>query len=158
MDIDKEFQLNLHNEDKASEWIHNLLNESPYHILSAKNPTIGKWSMSRLWFSWMESTGKFMASQGITQPLMITQDGKQYGSRPFNKNDAYELFSSKLLSDGNGDRLSWSKAGREDRRAATRGERVFAMQRHEQWMIERGIRYLNPKDSDYLKAIGEQEK
>lgn len=152
-----EFQLTLHNIDKANDWLIELLNESPYHILKAKNPAIGKWTMTKLWRSWMGSTGKFMAARGVNM-LVVNDKDVCIGERPFDHNDAHELFTSKYLSDNNGQRLSWSKKGRDDMRQATRGERVFAMQQHQQWMIEKGIKHMNPSDSDYMKAIQEQNK
>jgi len=155
--VDTEFQLNNNNIDKAHKWLISLLNESPYHILTAKNPAIGKWTMTRLWRAWMGSTAEFMAKRGVNMLVINAQD-KCIGERPFSAEDAHELFMTKYLSDENGIRLSMSKKGNDDKRQATRGERVHAMDQHQQWMIERGIPHLNPNDSDYMKAMQEQNK
>lgn len=152
-----EFQLNLNNHDSANDWLLSLLNEGPYWILEAKNPVIGKWTMTRLWRSWMGSTAKFMAVRGVNM-LIVNSDDQCIGERPFDHNDAHELFTVKYLSDNQGKRLSWSKKGRDDMRQATRGERVFAMQQHQAWMIDKGIKHMNPKDSDYTRAVQEQDK
>lgn len=152
-----EFQLNPNNINKIMDWAIELLNEGPYWILEAKNPVIGKWTMTRLWRSWMGSTAKFMAERGVNM-LIVNSKDKCIGERPFDQNDAHELFTSKYLSDNKGQRLSWSRKERDGNRAATRGERVFAMQQHQSWMIDKGIKHMNPNDSDYMKAIQEQNK
>ena len=152
-----EFQLNLNNLDEANDWLIKLLNDGPYWILEAKNPVIGKWSMAKLWRSWMDSTANFMADAGVFIDVK-NKSGKVIFRRRFDKNDAHELFTTKHLSDENGKRLSWSKKGRDGMRAANRGERCFAMDQHQQWMIERGIKHLNPKDSEYMRAMQEQNK
>ena len=109
---------------------------------------IGKWGMSRLWRSWMGVTAQFMAAHGITQPLMIKANGEHYGVRPFKKEDAHELFTSQWLGlDANGNRLSWSRSS--DNRA-DKGQRFSAMLKHEQYMSERGIKYLIPRSSEYF--------
>lgn len=152
-----EFQLNRNNQEDAYKWITNLLNEGPYYILTAKNPAIGKWSMTRLWRSWMDSTAKEMAKRGVNM-LIVNGEDKCIGERQFNADDAHELFSTTYLSDNNGKRLSWSRKGRDGMRQATRGERVHAMEQHQHFMINRGIKHLNPNDSDYKKALQEQNK
>ncbi len=152
-----EFQLNKNNYNKILDWAIELLNEGPFWIVEAKNPAIGKWTMTRLWRSWMGSTGKFMADRGVNM-LIVNSDDICISERPFDQNDAHELFTNKYLQDGRGKRLSWSKKGRDDMRQATRGERVFAMQQHQAWMVDKGIKHMNPKDSDYMRAIHEQDK
>ena len=109
----------------------------------------GKWSMTRLWRSWMGSTAKFMADHGCTMPLMIKKDGSIYGKRPFNGNDAHELFTAQWLGeDAQGNRLSWAKDGDN---IADKGQRLTAMMKHEQYMSERGIKFMIPRESDYFK-------
>lgn len=116
-------------------------------------PQSGKWSMSRLWRSWMGSTAEFMASNGVTMPLMIKPDGSQYGKRPFNADDAHELFTAQWLGvDAKGERLSWAKSGEN---IADKGQRFNAMLKHEQFMIERGIKHMIPRESEFFK---EKEK
>lgn len=152
-----EFQLNPNNIDKANDWLIELINDGPYWVLEAKNPVIGKWTMTRLWRSWMNSTAIFMADAGVFVDVK-NKSGQVIFRRKFNKDDAYELFCSKLCCDENGNRLSWGKKGRDGMRTANRGERCFAMQQHQQWMVERGIKHLNPNDSDYIRAMQEQNK
>ena len=40
-------------------------------LVVIKPGNTGKWGMARLWRSWMESTARFMAANGVTMPLMI---------------------------------------------------------------------------------------
>lgn len=152
-----EFQLNLNNRDDAEDWLISLQNESPFWILDAKIPNIGKWSMSRLFHSWCKSSGDWMAQNGSRMPMYIDRDGKSHGERLFNEGDAKELFSSTWYADENGKRLSWSKGGTKTARAGTRGERYYCCDRLQQWMLERGIKHLNPNDSDFKRAQQEQD-
>ncbi|ANJ65542.1 putative NinB-like recombinase [Pseudoalteromonas virus vB_PspP-H6/1] len=113
-------------------------------------PKAGNWSMSKLWRAWMASTAEFMASNGVTMPLMIKKDGEPYGKRPFNDNDAHDLFTSQWLgNDAQGNRLSWAKSGNN---IADKGQRFNAMLKHEQFMIERGIKHMIPRDSEFFKT------
>ena len=159
-----EFQLNLNNLDEATDWLIELLNDGPYWILEAKNPVIGKWSMSRLFHSWCATAGEWMAKNGSTMPLYMNRQGELKGSRPFNEADAKELFSSTWFTDEHGIRLSWSKGGQKAKngkkavRAGNRGERYHCCNMLQQWMIERGIKHLNPKDSDFARAMQEQNQ
>jgi hypothetical protein len=157
-----EFQLNRNNIDDAHHWLIELLNDDPYLILEAKNPVIGKWSMSRLFHSWCATAGEWMAQNGSTMPLYMDSKGVYHGKRKFNESDAKMLFSSAWFTDNNGDLLSWSKGGQKAKngkkavRAGNRGERYHCCNMLQQWMIERGIKHLNPRDSDYNKAMQEQ--
>ena len=153
-----EFQLNLNNIDEANDWLISLLNESPYWILEGKIPTIGNWSMSRLFHSWCESAGSWMAQNGSVMPLYMDRNGDWIGRRPFNKDDAKLLFSKAWYSDSEGKKLSWSKGGTKKARAGNRGERYYCCNKLQEWMIERGIKHLNPRDSDYMRAMQEQDK
>lgn len=113
---------------------------------------IGKWSLSKLWRAWMSDIAKWMSANGATMPLVIGANGEFSGQRAFNADDAHELFSVMTLgTDKDGNRLSWSKSGRDGCRPASKGERVLAMQRVEAWATSRGIKLLNPNDSDYFK-------
>jgi hypothetical protein len=118
----------------------------------------GKWGMARIWRSWMSSTADYMAARGAVMPLCTKPDGSWYGERPFNKEDAHELFTYQLLgADKDGNRLSWSREGREGMRPATKGERFLAMVKHEQWALERGIRLFKPAESEYAQLEREQD-
>ena len=107
--------------------------------------------MLGLWWMWQTETGKWMAGQGCTMPLMITPEGKYIGSRPFDKNDAHELFSHKWLgSDENGKRLSWSRdKSHPNCTIADTGQRHHALAQHEVHMTEYGIPFTIPIKSEY---------
>ena len=126
-------------------------------IVTTKQAGTGKWGMQRLWRSWMSSVADYMVSKGATMPLVITKDGRHFGQRPFNADDAHELFTYKFLgADEQGRRLSWAKADRDGMRAATKGERFHAMQQLEVWAVEKGITLFKPRDSEYFEMESEQ--
>jgi len=153
----KDFHLNKFTLNNLINELSVELEESPNLIITTQNEAIGKWTMTRLWRSWMSSTASFMYESGVMMPLMVMKDGSNYGSRPFDQNDAHELFTAQHLGvDKEGRRLSWSKSGREGLRPATKGERFFAMQKHEEFAANRGIILLQPKDSEYRKLTDEQ--
>lgn len=92
-------------------------------------------------------------------PLAVRASGELYGQRPFNADDAHELFTMQLLGcDADGTRLSWAKSPHDGMRVATKGERIHAMQRMEAWATERGIVLLNPRDSEYRQLIEQQDQ
>ncbi|MEE9532698.1 MAG: hypothetical protein V3W52_17100 [Syntrophobacteria bacterium] len=128
------------------------------HVTTSDGKT-GNWGMARLWRSWMSTTGKFMAEKGkCTMPLMLRGNGEHFGERPFNENDAHELFTSRWLGlDIDGKRLSWAKKGHSGMRPATKGERFNAMLKHEQWASERGITLFKPRESEYAELEREQD-
>jgi len=145
-----EYQVSKNNFNEFQESIHQELQKEPLLLIETKSPKIGKWSMSRIWFAWMSSTAKFMAENGVTMPLMIKSDGTPHGLRPFNADDAHLLFTCHWLGrDEQGDRLSWSRSGRDGMRAATKGERFNALRKHESYCLERGIELFQPRDSEY---------
>lgn len=128
------------------------LESGKLYDVSINERNIGKWSLSRLWRAWMSDIAKWMSANGATMPLVIGANGEHSGSRAFNADDAHELFSVMTLgTDKDGNRLSWSKSGRDGCRPASKGERVLAMQRVEAWSSERGIKLLNPADSELRK-------
>jgi|AZII01.1.fsa_nt_gi hypothetical protein len=130
--------------------------ESPLKV-SVGPPHIGKWSMAKLWRMWMTTTAEFMAGNGVTMPMMISADGEYFGTRKFNEEDAHNLFTHQWLgADDDGKRLSWSKSGRDDMRAADRGERFHALRRHEAWAIDKGIILFKPREGEYHRL--EQEE
>jgi hypothetical protein len=103
----------------------------------------------------MATTADFMAKNGVTMPLMVNSDGVTYSNRPFNADDAHELFTRQHLGvDDNGVRLSWAKSG--EQRKATKGERFDALRKHEAWASERGIILFKPRDSEYSKLTEQQ--
>ena len=161
------------------------LEKTPVIVVTTQDGNTGKWGMARLWRSWMTATAKFMATNGATMPLTtfnnidISENGLfsrallklkamlgnghdltvTYGVRPFNANDAHELFTSQHLGvDAKGVRLSWAKKDHDGMRAATKGERFNAMLKHEIWATERGIILFKPRGSEYDKLEQEQNK
>jgi hypothetical protein len=125
-------------------------------VLDSNPLSTGKWTMTRLWRSWMSTIAEFMTNNGATMPLMIKKDGSHYGKRPFNKNDAHDLFVSQYLGvDNNGLRLSFAKTSHDGMRAATKGERFNAMLKVEIWAIEKGIKLMQPRTGEFFQ---EKEK
>ena len=84
------------NLDEAMALIQDEIERNHVALVSVSSGTTGKWGMSRLWRSWMNSVAKWMASQGVTMPLAVKASGELYGARPFNADDAHELFSMQL--------------------------------------------------------------
>lgn len=155
----KDFQLTKQNLALFVSEIQKELEQDAIILVSSKSPSTGKWSMARLWRSWMSTTAEFMAQNGVTMPLMMDSGGKPYGFRKFSSEDAHELFTKSHLGvDENGNRLSWSKSGNENGRAATKGERLHALRKHEAWATERGIFLLNPRDSEYQNLIDKENE
>ena len=127
-------------------------------LLTTQDPSIGKWGMAKLWRMWMSETAKFMAANGSVMPLMIGKDGKWFGDRPFDSNDAHELFTRQWLGiDGEGKRLSWAKDDRDGMRKATKAERYIAMMKHEDWCVEKGIILMVPRESEYFQTKKAQD-
>lgn len=132
------------------------LESGKLYDVSINERNIGKWSLSRLWRAWMSDIAKWMSANGATMPLVIGANGEFSGKRAFNADDAHELFSIMTLgTDKDGNRLSWSKSGRDGCRPASKGERVLAMQRVDVWASERAIKLLNPADSELRKIENE---
>ena len=155
----KDRQVSPHNLQEFFLELQNELKETPSLVVSTQSASIGKWTMSKIWRVWIAATAKFMAGNGVTMPLMVAKDGSYHGSRPFDANDGHELFSAKFLpQDANGERLSWSKSGRDGMRAATKGERYIAMMRLEEFMSDKGIQAFKPAESEYEKLRQEQEQ
>jgi len=135
------------------------LETNPDLLITSQNAKIGKWGMSQVWRIWMAATAKYMAGNGVTMPLMIKPDGSIFSKRPFDANDAHELFTAKWLGlDSDGMRLSWAKKDHDGMRVATKGERFIAMLKHETWCTERGVLLVNPKDSEYSRLFDEQNQ
>ena len=152
----RDYQLSKFNIQQFIEDIQTEIEEHKLLILSAQPAGTGKWGMAKLWRSWMDTTAKFMAGNGVKMPLMIKPTGEWHGERPFDGNDAHELFTRQWLGvDENGKRLSWAASG--DQRKATKGERYNALRRHEEWAINKGIVLFKPRDSEYEKLSQEQE-
>lgn len=155
----KDFQLTKGNLDALFEELGKELENAPLIVVSSQSAGTGKWGMARLWRAWMASTAEWMYKNGATMPLCLNKAGINYGTRPFNKADAHEMFTAMwMLVDADGTRLSWAKKSHDGMRAATKGERFLAMWKHEQYAIDRGILLFKPKDSEYSKLEEEQNK
>ena len=153
----KDFTVTRHNLELYFSTFQDELDKTPVIVVTTQDGNTGKWTMARLWRSWMAPTAKLMAEDGVTMPLMIGAKGEHYGRRPFNKDDAHELFTRKHLGvDAHGIRLSWAKKDHDGMRAATKGERYNALFKHEIWASEKGIILFKPRGSDYEKAEKEQ--
>lgn len=153
----KDAQVTNHNLEEFFEDFVKELDEHKILVVSYQKSGTGKWTMARLWRAWMATTADFMAKNGVTMPLMINADGVAYATRPFNADDAHELFTRQHLGvDENGVRLSWAKSG--DQRKATKGERFNALRLHEIWSSERGIMLFKPRKSEYTELSNKQEE
>lgn len=149
-----ELQIGRNNIQKAVDEIKKQLEVCTMVKVSVTDPTIGKWTMTRLWRSWMGSTAKFMAGNGAIMPLVVNPDGTYTKTRPFDENDAHELFSRKYLgTDENGNRLSWAKTSVDGMKQADKSQRWYALSQHQIWMSERGIQYINPRDSEFVELL-----
>jgi len=147
-----ELVVTAHNLQDAFDEITKELEDNPAIVVKISSAYEGKWGMARLWRSWMATTAQFMAQNGVTQPLYIDSNGKAHGSRPFNKDDAHELFTMRWLgTDEKGNRLSWAKTSKDGRRKADKGERYHALVQHEDWCLNKGVALLKPRDSEYEK-------
>lgn len=153
----KDYQLTKHNLEKFFKDMQDELEETSVLVVTTQNPSTGKWSLARLWRSWMAPTAEWMHNRGAFMPRWFDAEGKPHGRRQFNANDAHELYTHLWLgSDENGNRLSWAKKDHDGMRAATKGERFGALRSHEEYAVDRGILLFKPRDSDYLKLLNEQ--
>lgn len=135
--------------EKGRQW---LLGLEMGAIVEASFPdeTIGTVPMLRTWRKWMAETAAFMAARGCTMPHYIDKDGKHHGTRPFNADDAHELFTSTYLGvDEHGRRKSWSLTSADNEIQASMGDRLHAMDTHLQWALEKGIKLTIPRKSEY---------
>ena len=151
----KDHQVSNHNLQETMLLLQGEIDSDKLIIINSQPAGTGKWGMARLWRSWMATTAKYMAGNGAIMPLMIKESGEWYGQRPFDANDAHELFTRQWLGVcENGYRLSWAKSG--NQRKATKGERFNALRKHENWCIEKGIVLFKPRGSEYEKLEEQQ--
>lgn len=130
-------------------------------IARTPDTNTGTIPMLRTWRGWMRETAAWMAWNGARMPLVIRSNGEQWGSRAFDENDAHELFTAKWLGvDEKGVRYSWRMRGESDQDStpAPKSKRLFAMELHESWCTERGIKITIPENSEYRKFKLEQIK
>lgn len=143
--------------EKAREEMNNHPIGSVVNIeFSDKDP--GSVNMLRTWRGWMNETATHMAHMGCTMPLYIDSKGDPHGSRPFNADDAHELFTMKYLgSDDQGRRKTWSMSRKDDGTVqASIGDRLWAMQSHLDWCSERGINITIPRNSEFNQLTEKQ--
>lgn len=177
----KEFTVTRRSLEQYISDLQDELEKTPVIVITTQDGNTGKWGMAKLWRAWMSTTAKYMAENGATMPLTTvsnidtSENGLfnrallklkamlgnghnltvTYGVRPFDANDAHELFTRQWLGvDENGTRLSWAKSG--EQRKATKGERFNALFKHEQWCLEKGIILFKPRGSEYEKLEREQ--
>jgi hypothetical protein len=120
---------------------------------------VGSQTLLNTWMMWMQETAEFMSWQGVTMPLYIRKNGEKVGLRKFEQRDAHDLFTSQYLGvDEKGRRKTWSrpKKKKNNEIQASIGDRLFAMDTHKQWCMEKGIKLTVKKDSEYMKLKAEQ--
>ena len=126
--------------------------------LKISQNNIGKWGMARLWRSWMSIIADHMAANCVTMPLYIPDSGEPHGNRPFNSNDAHELFTYRFMpADKNGNRKSWAKSN-DNAEVADKGERWFALMQVDEWAVEKGIALPHPAGSEFESLTNEMRR
>lgn len=142
---------------RLAEAIELILNDDREAKITVTKKNNGTIPMLRTWRLWMATAGEYMANNGATMPLCLDKDRKPYGSRPFTADDAHELFSYQFMPVANGVRKSWvihsDKHG--EMQAASIGEKLHAMERMQQWAVERGINLYADENSEYIKTKNE---
>ncbi|EOD9553068.1 hypothetical protein ACJ7RV_002184 [Vibrio parahaemolyticus] len=126
----------------------------------------GTLPMLKLWRMWMADIAKFQIRRGATMPILAPQtmpDGsiewKTIGSRPYNENDAHEVYTHLLLGcDERGIRYSWAvhTDNFEGRKVAPIERKLFAMQKFHQFCIEHSIPIRIPERSEYQELQDKQ--
>ena len=161
-DLSNVMQTGVKTSDQANDLLarcYNAISDLQAQLPKQEKKESGKWGMSRLWRAWMASTAEWMAGNNIVMPKWMKEDGTySKEKRPFNKNDAHELFTIQWMgTDEHGNRLSWAKEGDENAIIADKGQRFYALQQHQIWMTERGIKHINPREGEFasLCAIAE---
>lgn len=115
---------------------------------SRENPN--SWPMKKTWRMWMRETADWMAGNGATMPLCM-RDGQPWGSRPFNEQDAHELFVSHHLGvDEKGERYKTADGDK--------GQMLLMMDKHVAWATERGLMLTIPQDGEYMKLKSASEQ
>ena len=96
----------------------------------------------------MRETAEYMAANGATMPLMVKKDGTIWKSRPFDENDAHELFTRTWLGEDDGERYKTA--------SGDKGEMLHMMDKHLAWAVEKGLKLTIPQDGEYMKWCQEQ--
>lgn len=111
----------------------------------------GTLSLDRHWRALMAQSAEIMRSYGVT---MRFQSKKGLGAfeRPFTPEDAHDLFTYQFMPIGeDGQRKSWSKAGRDGMEVADTGERCRALEQLYAYWLEKGHSLERFRDSEYEK-------
>lgn len=125
--------------------------------LDYREASTGTIPMLKTWRMWMAQMATYMDGQGVTMPLYV-MNGKNHGSREFNKDDAHDLFTERLLgSDENGKRYSWAMTKKEDCIVAPKSSRLYAMDKMLVYATEKGIKLTIPRKSEFSDLMKQQE-
>jgi len=129
----------------------NKLNVDPVSIVvkfENKNPN--SWPMMKTWRMWMSETAKFMSASGVYMPQYFTKEGVAVGRRPFDANDAHELFVRRWLGvDAEGERYRTA--------SGDKGKMLYMMNKHVEWAVDKAIFLTIPEDSEFQKLNEAQE-
>lgn len=149
--VQKVFNQGVSTANEANALIVELWNEvERLRAFEPNKKSEGKWGMSRLWRAWMSATAEYMAGRGAVMPVVVQLDGTYTETRAFNEHDAHELFTIRWLgTDEHGKRLSWARKPADGETVADKGQRFHALQQHEAWMTDRGIKFINPRESEF---------
>lgn len=108
------------------------------------------WPMKKTWRMWMRQTARWMADNGATMPLVL-RDGVPVGKRPFNEQDAHELWVSTWLGvDPDGERYKTA--------SGDKGQMLAMMDKHVAWAADRGCKLTIPRDCEYMELCRMQER
>jgi len=143
--------------DQIAEKVDKMLLKTPVIVVTLNDGAdSGSLSMLNLWRSWMRSTGEWFAANGYKMPLFYKDGVASKRMRPFDENDAHEAFIRHWLPtpDGGTERLSFSmKPKDENHRIALERDRWTALTKHKIYMVEKGIKHIDPADSEFRRMV-----
>ena len=120
---------------------------------------VGSSNMLRTWRMWMAEIAVHGQHRGATMPLMVDRHGEPHGSRPYNSDDAHEMFCNLYLGcNKEGRRLSWSMDPDGEDVVATKSQRLFAMDKVVIWAAENTVPITIPRQGDYWDYMEAQER
>lgn len=104
--------------------------------------------MNSTWRMWMNETAEWMRNQGVTVDIKNGK-GQVISRHRVTPEDAHEMFVSRHLGvDENGDREKTSKM--------EIGRKLYLMELHEAWCLEKGIPLTIPKKSQFYELKQKQ--
>ncbi|GAB6263932.1 NinB/YbcN family protein [Photobacterium sp. R1] len=120
--------------------------EAKVNITRRSNGTL---PLLRHWYALMGEIADIYRMNGAEMKFEAA-NGKVF-SRPFNKDDAHELFTYYLMpiDPQSGKRKSWSRDGRDGMTPASTGERCQALEKLYAYAFERGWKLSRFADSEY---------